>query len=49
MDNGNTLETVTLYPAESSQQGKIIYTTKEFANSFYSYKIVVEAQNNVAS
>ena len=49
MDNGDTLETITLYPAVSSQQGKIIYTTKEFANSFYSYKIVVEAQNNIAS
>ena len=45
MDNGSTLETVTLYPARSSQQGKIIYTTKEFANSYYSYKILVEAED----
>ena len=49
MDNGNTLETVTLYPAITSQQGKIIYTTKEFANSYYSYKILIEAENNVTS
>ena len=39
--------TVTLYPAITSQQGKIIYTTNEFANSYYSFKIVVEAYDIV--
>ena len=37
--------TVTLYPAITSQQGKIIYTTNEFSNSYYSFKILVEAED----
>lgn len=41
--------TVTLYPAVTSQQGKIIYTTNEFANSFYSFKILIEAYNIVGN
>lgn len=39
--------TITLYPAITSQQGKIIYTTNEFSNSFYSFKIVVEADEGI--
>ena len=46
MDNGSVLETVTLYPAKVSQQGKIIYTTKEFANSYYGVKLLIEAEEN---
>ena len=41
--------TITLYPAIASQQGKIIYTTNEFSNSFYSYRILVEAYDEVGS
>ena len=41
--------TVTLYPAITSQQGKIIYTTNEFASSFYSFKILIEAYNIVGN
>ena len=33
-----------MFPAESSDEGKIIYTTNEFKNSYYSMKIVVEAE-----
>ena len=42
----NTSEgtTITLYPAITSQEGKIIYTTNEFSNSYYSFKILVEAE-----
>lgn len=47
MTNDNTeSSTVTLYPAITSQQGKIIYTTYEFANSYYSYKILIEAEDS---
>lgn len=42
--NDNTLVSTTLFPAESSDEGKIIYTTNEFKNSYYSMKIVVEAE-----
>ena len=46
MRNDTTeLTTVTLYPAITSQQGKIIYTTNEFSNSYYSFKILVEAED----
>ena len=45
MKNDNTSTTVTLYPAKTEAQGKIIYTTNELYNSFYSIKIRVEAQN----
>ena len=43
MKNDNTLKTVTLYPAKAELEGKTIYTTKEFSNSYYNIKIVVEA------
>ncbi len=46
--NDSNLESTTLYPARSNQEGKIIYTTNEFANSYYSIKIAVEA-TDVAS
>lgn len=41
--NSSTLSYVTLYPATGDQIGKTIYTTNEFAKSYYSAKIVVEA------
>lgn len=43
MKNDSTLTTVTLYPARTAAQGKIIYTTKEFSTGFYNIKFVVEA------
>ena len=44
--NDNNLVSTTLYPADSEYAGKIVYTTNEFRNSFYSIKIAVEAENN---
>ena len=41
-------KTITLYPAKTSQEGKIIYTTNEFSNSFYSFKVLIEAEEIVA-
>lgn len=38
-----TLEETTLYPAVEEVQEKIIYTTNEYKNSYYSIKILVEA------
>ena len=43
----NESSTITLYPAVSSQIGKIIYTTNEFSNSFYSFKVIVDAFEEV--
>ncbi len=43
MKNNDVASTVTLYPANSDSQGKIIYTTNEFSNSHYSIKIRVES------
>ena len=43
MTNTNELSNVTLFPADSSHTGKIVYTTNEFSNGFYNIKIVVEA------
>lgn len=48
MKNSNTLSTVTLYPAQSNQIGKIIYTTNEFSNRYYSIKVMVEAVDNLS-
>ena len=45
--NDENLEMTTLYPAKSNQEGKIIYTTKEFSTGYYSIKIVVEAEEAV--
>ena len=47
--NDNTLVSTTLYPATNDQSGKIVYTTNEFKNSFYSLKIAVEAADVVNS
>ena len=44
MRNDNTeASTVTLFPAETNQVGKTIYTTYEFSNGYYNLKILVEA------
>lgn len=45
--NDSNLVEAVLYPADSEQDGKIIYTTNEFKNSYYSIKIMVEAQNAI--
>lgn len=45
--NDNTLVSTTLYPASNDQSGKIVYTTNEFKNSFYSLKIAIEAVDAV--
>ena len=42
--NDNNLISTTIFPAESVDANKIVYTTKEFSNSYYSIKIVVEAE-----
>lgn len=44
-NDGNLVET-TLYPAKDDYADKIIYTTSELNNSYYSIKIVVEATEN---
>ena len=49
IQNDNNLVNTTLYPAFENQEGKIIYTTKEFSNSYYSLKIVVEATEIIAN
>ena len=41
----NNPSTVTLYPANSDQVGKIVYTTNEFSKGYYSIKILVEAED----
>ena len=46
IENDNNLVNTTLYPADINYTGRIVYTTNEFANSYYSIKIVVEAQDN---
>lgn len=46
-NNSNESSTITLYPAKASQVGKIIYTTNEFSNSYYSFKIIIEANEGV--
>ena len=43
MKNNNIASTVTLYPANSDSEGKIIYTTNEFSNAHYTIKLRVEA------
>ena len=43
MKNSNQLTTVTVFPAKPEAQNKIIYTTNEFANSYYSIKLRIEA------
>ncbi len=45
--NDNNLVNTTLYPATTENVNKIIYTTKEYSNSYYSIKIVVEAEDYV--
>ena len=45
--NDNNLVNTTLYPATAENVNKIIYTTKEYSNSYYSIKIVVEAEDYV--
>lgn len=47
--NDNNLVSTTLYPATNDQVGKVVYTTNEFKNSFYSLKIAVEAADVVNS
>lgn len=42
--NDNTLVSTTLYPASNEHSGKIVYTTKEYKNSYYSIRIAVEAE-----
>lgn len=42
--NDSNLVETTLFPAFSEHAGKIVYTTNEFKNSYYSIKIVVEAE-----
>lgn len=45
MKNDNTVPSnVTLFPATSEQEGKIIYTTYEFSNGYYNIKFLVEAE-----
>ena len=46
IENDNSLVTTTLYPATGTQIDKIIYTTNELKNSYYSIKIAVEAFAN---
>ena len=46
MKNDGVLTTVTLYPARSSEAGKIIYTTNEFSNGYYNIKFMVVADEN---
>ena len=46
-NNNSEASTITLYPAKASQVGKIIYTTNEFSNSYYSFKIIIEANEGV--
>ena len=41
--NDSNLVSTTLYPASSEYAGKMVYTTNEFSNSYYSIKIAVEA------
>lgn len=41
--NDNVLVSTNLFPANADQVGKIIYTTKEYVNSFYSLKIKIVA------
>ena len=43
MHNDSTSTSMTLYPAFDDQIGKIIYTTNEFKNAYYTLKIGVEA------
>ncbi len=43
MRNNGVLTTETLFPAKSSETGKIIYTTNEFSNGYYNIKFLVEA------
>ena len=38
-----TPSTVTLFPAKDESKGKIIYTTNEFSNGYYSIKIRIES------
>ncbi len=44
MKNDGVLTTETLFPARSSETGKIIYTTNEFSNGYYNIKFLVEAE-----
>ena len=46
--NDNVLVTTTLYPASVGDSGKIVMTTNEFKNSYYSVKIAVEAHDNLS-
>lgn len=48
MKNDGVLTTETLYPARSSEAGKIIYTTDEFSNGYYNIKFMVVAEEAVA-
>ena len=43
MKNNNTARTVTLFPANADSTGKIIYTTNEYSNAYYSIKLLIEA------
>ena len=45
--NDTNLMSIYLYPANSEQEGKIIYTTNEFKNAYYSIKIAVKAEDIV--
>lgn len=45
--NDGNLISATLYPAKSEEKDKFVYTTNEYKNSYYSIKIVVEANDLV--
>ena len=46
VENDNNLVDTVLYPAVNEYIGRTVYTTKEFANSYYSIKLLVEANEN---
>ena len=46
IENDNNLVDTTLYPASIDYSGRVVYTTNEFLNSYYSIKILVEATEN---
>ena len=43
-NDGVLVNDVTLFPASSNEDGKIIYTTNEFSNGYYNIKFLVEAE-----
>lgn len=44
--NDNNLVDTTLYPAQSKYMGRVVYTTNEFSNSYYSIKVLIEAEDS---